>query len=456
MNLQLITNVTAENVNTAANISTSLLIAQNSSTLPWKQIQSPNSLYINSYVNNPFGVFSLSFVGGGISHIVTYVAVANNSAEYWGYTTVSSPYWLVMPNSITNVSLNVNRSGSWVSIAAVTGNTPSYIYLDAVLVFPTPPNNVMPPFTVVVSQSRIYLPRGIALVNSVESTLWTVSPYLRAGQLVINATPIPLTVPIVINNTQSSPTPAPFDQFINITRQQVESVLGITGLRAWSQAESQDFLNVLFLNSSGKPLYAWVQSFTPNWVAVWVRLPNAVPAHGTVNITLEFTNASQYPYTGLAPYLTSTYGQYDNGQYVFPVYYNFAGTSLPQGLAFTVLSNPKGASGSYRVTNSLNITNINGTDFWGNNFMISLVYINKTFNFTATPLLFEAIVKGIGGSVQTWSKAGLMYMNSISDSSTSNGEVDMIVSGGAGYAIQWQSGTSYIAPSANWNGGSVS
>jgi len=63
---------------------------------------------------------------------------------------------------------------------------------------------------------------------------------------------------------------------------------------------------------------------------------------------MEFTNASQYPYTGLAPYLTSTYGQYDNGQYVFPVYYNFAGTSLPQGLTFTVLSNPKGASGLYK------------------------------------------------------------------------------------------------------------
>jgi len=88
--------------------------------------------------------------------------------------------------------------------------------------------------------------------------------------------------------------------------------------------------------------------------------------------------------------------------------------------------------------------------------MISLVYINKTFNFTATPLLFEAIVKGIGGSVQQWSRAGLVYMNSINDSSKSNGEVDMMVTGGAGYSIQWQSGTRYIAPSASWNGGSVS
>ncbi len=31
----------------------------------------------------------------------------------------------------------------------------------------------------------------------------------------------------------------------------------------------------------------------------------------------------------------------------------------------------------------------------------------------------------------------------------------MEVTDGAGYAIQWQSGTSYIAPSGNYNGGSI-
>jgi len=252
-------------------------------------------------------------------------------------------------------------------------------------------------------------------------------------------------VPIVITNTQNIPTQAPFDELLNLT-------VGELGI-LWGELYSNHFLNMLFVNSSGKPLYAWVMNYTPNWVAVWVKLPNGIPAGSSVTIYLEVTNTSQYPYTGLAPYLTSTYGQYDNGQYVFPVYYNFAGTSLPQGLVFTVLSNPSGASGSYSVNNGLNITNKNGQDFWDNYFMISLVYINKTFNFTATPLLFEAIVKGIGGSVQQWSKAGLVYMNNITTSSTSNGEVDMAITSSHGYATQWQSGTSYIAPSANWNGG---
>ena len=225
------------------------------------------------------------------------------------------------------------------------------------------------------------------------------------------------------------------------------------------RAMSDHFLNLLF-QQNRQTLYAWVQDYTSSWAAVWVKLPNGIPASSSVTIDIYFENSIQYPYTGIAPYLTSTYGQYDNGQYVFPVYYNFAGTSLPQGLTFTVLSNPSGASGSYTVSNSLNITNINGNDFWDSDFMISLVYINKTFDFTTTPLLFETIVTGIGGSALSsdggWSKAGIVYMNKINDSSTSNGEDDMIVSNGNGYVIQWQSGTSYIAPSSNWNGSSIS
>jgi len=273
---------------------------------------------------------------------------------------------------------------------------------------------VLQPFLLPINaQTTTTLPSSSG-TSVVESKGWAIKPKLANGTVTINAPP---EVIVTINNTQAIATPTPFDQFINISLQQVENALGTdVGSYLWSQAESHDFLNVIFVNtSSGEPLYAWVQNFTPNWVAVWVKLPNGVPARGAVNITLEFTNASQYPYTGLAPYLTSTYGQYDNGQYVFPIYYNFSGTSLPQGLVFTVLSNPSGASGSYSVSNSLNITNINGADFWDNDFMISLVYINKTFNFTATPLLFEAIITGIGGSVQIWSKAGLVYMNSIND-----------------------------------------
>jgi len=143
----------------------------------------------------------------------------------------------------------------------------------------------------------------------VESKGWLIKPKLANGAVTINAPP---EVIVTIKNTQANATPAPFDQFINISLQQVENALGTNiGSYLWSQAESHDFLNVIFVNtSSGEPLYAWVQNFTPNWVAVWVKLPNGVPAHGTVNITMEFTNASQYPYTGI---YSAVYKGYDNG-----------------------------------------------------------------------------------------------------------------------------------------------
>jgi len=296
-------------------------------------------------------------------------------------------------------------------------------------------------------------------VNSVESTGWKVLPYWQNGQLVINSTGASAggyAVTVTVTNSQSIPTPAPFDQFLNITQSQIASALGSTvASQLWQQAMSNQFLNLLF-TQNGQPLYAWIQNYTSSWVAVWVKLPNGVPANGAVNITMVFTTSNQYPYTGLAPYLTSTYGQYDNGQFVFPVYYNFAGTSLPQGLVFTVLSNPSGASGSYKVSNSLNITNINGQDFWYNYFMISLVYINKTFNFATTPLIFETILKTTGSAPSVYAKAGLVYMNSITASSTTNGEVSMHIMPAYGYQVFWQSGNSYIAPSVEQHGGSMS
>jgi len=165
------------------------------------------------------------------------------------------------------------------------------------------------------------LPQTIATVNSVESTAWKVLPYWQNGELVLNSSTSYTAIIITISNTQAQATPSPFDQFVNITLQQVESALGTTtGSNLWNQAESDSFLNVLFVSSTGEPLYAWVQSFTSSWVAFWVKLPNGVPANGAVNISMVFTTSNQYPYTGLAPYLTSTYGQYDNGQYVFRVY----------------------------------------------------------------------------------------------------------------------------------------
>jgi hypothetical protein len=173
------------------------------------------------------------------------------------------------------------------------------------------------------AQTETTLPSSSG-TSVVESKDWLIKPKLANGTVSINATP---EVIITINNTQAIATPAPFDQFINITLQQVENALGtVVGSYLWSQAMSHDFLNVIFVNtSSGEPLYAWVQNFTSNWVAVWLKLPNGVPAHGAVNITMMLTNASQYPYTGI---YSAIYKGYDNGNYTF-VQYGYFNDTVP-------------------------------------------------------------------------------------------------------------------------------
>jgi hypothetical protein len=66
----------------------------------------------------------------------------------------------------------------------------------------------------------------------------------------------------------------------------------------------------------------------------WINLPNGIPANSSITIYMYVGNSSAnyysqyYPYVGEAPQLSPTYGEYDNGNYIFLFYDNFAGTSL--------------------------------------------------------------------------------------------------------------------------------
>ncbi len=134
----------------------------------------------------------------------------------------------------------------------------------------------------VLSQPTYLSGKSVGFVNSVESTLWNAEPYFNNGQLIVNS-----SIAIIITNSQNISTQAPFDQFLNLTASQLGSV--------WNAIYSNHFLNMLFVNSSNKPLYAWVMNYTSSWVAVWVKLPNGIPAKSSVVIYLEVTNKNEYP-----------------------------------------------------------------------------------------------------------------------------------------------------------------
>jgi len=182
---------------------------------------------------------------------------------------------------------------------------------------------VLMPFLPITAQTTTTLPSSSSSSGVVESKNWTILPRLANGLTIANASGVYIT----LNNTQSIATPAPFDQFINITEQQLEQALGTTaGSALWSQAEAGHFLNTLFL-LNGQPLYAWVQNYSSNWVALWVKLPNGIPAKGNVSISMEVTGSNQYPYTGVYP---AVYQGYDNGKDVFTQYGYFNDT-MPSG-----------------------------------------------------------------------------------------------------------------------------
>lgn len=136
-------------------------------------------------------------------------------------------------------------------------------------------------------------------------------------------------VPITLINAQSSPTPAPFQALVH-----VNSV-------AYSGYEAGNLRNVEFFNADGSVVSSWLESGNSNSATdsvYWLRIDGGIPAYSSVTVYMGFastlTNLLNNQATGMAPQLTSSYGQYDDGQSIFNYYTRFGGLSgntLPFG-----------------------------------------------------------------------------------------------------------------------------
>jgi len=128
---------------------------------------------------------------------------------------------------------------------------------------------------------------------------------------------------ITITNNQSDPTPTPFQQLLQLDLSNI--------LSNPSQLLNLQFCLDINCNTS---LYSWIESYNSNLtnVYIWINLPISIPANGSLTIYMFVRNSIQYPYTGMAPQLTSVYAQYDNGENVFVDYWNFVGNSSPNGI----------------------------------------------------------------------------------------------------------------------------
>ena len=133
------------------------------------------------------------------------------------------------------------------------------------------------------------------------------------------------SVPLLVVNTQDSPTPNPFQQMVNVS---LAPLLNYISTSPFGQ-------NVEFTYENGSVIPSWLESYNSKYAVWWIKIP-AISAEGTMTVYIKFasktTNLFNANTVGEAPQLSPTYAQYDNGADVFNYYQRFGGLSaLPSG-----------------------------------------------------------------------------------------------------------------------------
>lgn len=149
--------------------------------------------------------------------------------------------------------------------------------------------------------------------------LWIASSCGLFLNSVLAASPVPgPLISLANNNSFTSPTDSPANVSFNPYQYTTQETADLGNVRFYSDA------------SLTHELHAWCESGCTNTVSIsewWVNLGNiTVPAHSILTLYVGFLPVgTQYDgvYSGEAPQLSSTYGQYDNGKYIFPVYTEF-------------------------------------------------------------------------------------------------------------------------------------
>jgi len=150
--------------------------------------------------------------------------------------------------------------------------------------------------------------------------------------------------PITIDNTQSTATPNPFQQMIQLSESTYKSYIHY----------SQSTADFEFSYANNTIIPAWIESNNSGTLTIWLKM-YSIPASSSITIYIDFASlttnllsSSGTSGIGEAPQLSPTYAEYDNGANVFNYYTNFNGNSLPSGWVYS--------NQNYAVSNSLSIT----------------------------------------------------------------------------------------------------
>jgi hypothetical protein len=279
-----------------------------------------------------FSVYAIILEGNGN----VYTSLTSSSISSYMAGQIANQYSNIMP-----FSSSVNSTFSGMLKNFIAGYYPSYVLADSLLNY----TNLTYDYA---------MPPNVTVPNSVEAY-----------------------VSVILNNTQSSPTPAPFQQMINVPN--------TTSFWNYINTTSGYFgQNVEFFYGNGKIIPSWLESYNSSSGRWWVKV-GTISASSVTKIYMGFasktTNLFNTNNVGEAPQLSSTYAEYDDGANVFNFYANFAGTSLNtskwtvSGITYTVnngFSATATSAEGYIISKNVAInpaTNI--IDFYGTNFQTS-------------------------------------------------------------------------------------
>jgi hypothetical protein len=152
---------------------------------------------------------------------------------------------------------------------------------------------------------------------------------------IVIPTEIVYYAPVTLTNSQTTPTPAPFQQELSVNS------------LAYNTYEANNLDNIEFFYANGNIIPSWMEGsasnallnnpsnsmylYTSTNTIYWLNISSGIPADSnSISIYMGFASAStsllNNVNVGEEPQISSTYGQYDDGADVFGNY--FAGNSL--------------------------------------------------------------------------------------------------------------------------------
>lgn len=294
--------------------------------------------------------------------------------------------------------------------------------------------------TYTVCSTAACLAGGEYNVTAEDTSVGPASSTSQILQVVASPSSILYYIPISFNNSQTTATPAPFQQNLTFNSLSYESY------------ESGNLSNIEFFYANGTIIPSWLErgNFTngtliDNYTQVsklnqsvntiyWLNLSKGIPAKTTLTVYMGFAehgvNLFSNTITGEAPELTPTYAQYDDGGKVFINYWNFNGTKLPPGWKSLIP-----LDGAVTVDDGVTLQANTSSDG-------STIYYE---GMTSTNMVVDYdFAKGSGSFASGWTSGNPTGPEIISG--TSN---DALYSGYTGFAAGGQTGGIYLMQSGS-------